>query len=382
MNHSPLHYPGGSSHVIYEILLIRHHYVYKNRKVDRGTCSSAPLAGARNRLPNGLTGPQGTQLPLTALPVCREDKTHSPLLLCHPSTPLCPPWQTIQQTETCTVQVDQIAKHPFSQICACHISNVLERPQDYPWCNGGVCHVEVLVVVCERADTYEALWPSIWASLPLFCYSRLHMNITTTIKGIVHLTNKLNPNVIQICMIFRVTFYFLQIQKLEISTVKALMWCAAMVLTIQTWGWIFIFEWTVPSIILCVWNIYNLSLSFFCFLWSSASSLPLSVWVWMRTKWCSFQYSCFMLASCSHGSSEAQSKPYYSDYSPTRLLIHKMCTSHYLDLFITIVIGLNVITMSMEHYQQPKVDLSGLNALVNIPLGEWSQSICINTMLL
>nr|CBN81174.1 T calcium channel alpha 1G subunit variant 88 [Dicentrarchus labrax] len=51
---------------------------------------------------------------------------------------------------------------------------------------------------------------------------------------------------------------------------------------------------------------------------------------------------------------EAQSKPYYSDYSPTRLLIHKMCTSQYLDLFITIVIGLNVIAMSMEHYQQPK----------------------------
>ncbi|XP_030255166.1 voltage-dependent T-type calcium channel subunit alpha-1G isoform X5 [Sparus aurata] len=50
----------------------------------------------------------------------------------------------------------------------------------------------------------------------------------------------------------------------------------------------------------------------------------------------------------------AQSKPYYSDYSPTRLLIHKMCTSHYLDLFITIVIGLNVIAMSMEHYQQPE----------------------------
>ncbi|XP_068160962.1 voltage-dependent T-type calcium channel subunit alpha-1G isoform X3 [Antennarius striatus] len=51
---------------------------------------------------------------------------------------------------------------------------------------------------------------------------------------------------------------------------------------------------------------------------------------------------------------KAQSKPYYSDYSPTRLLIHKMCTSHYLDLFITIVIGLNVIAMSMEHYQQPE----------------------------
>ncbi|KAL6475303.1 hypothetical protein MHYP_G00163430 [Metynnis hypsauchen] len=52
---------------------------------------------------------------------------------------------------------------------------------------------------------------------------------------------------------------------------------------------------------------------------------------------------------------KAQCKPYYSDYSPTRRLIHKMCTSHYLDLFITIVIGLNVITMSMEHYQQPRV---------------------------
>uniref|UniRef100_A0AAQ4R6U2 Voltage-dependent T-type calcium channel subunit alpha n=1 Tax=Gasterosteus aculeatus aculeatus TaxID=481459 RepID=A0AAQ4R6U2_GASAC len=51
---------------------------------------------------------------------------------------------------------------------------------------------------------------------------------------------------------------------------------------------------------------------------------------------------------------KAQSKPYYSDYSPTRLVIHKMCTSQYLDLFITIIIGLNVITMSMEHYQQPK----------------------------
>ncbi|CAI9612378.1 unnamed protein product [Staurois parvus] len=32
-----------------------------------------------------------------------------------------------------------------------------------------------------------------------------------------------------------------------------------------------------------------------------------------------------------------------------------MCTSHYLDLFITGVIGLNVITMAMEHYQQPRV---------------------------
>uniref|UniRef100_A0A4W3H790 Voltage-dependent T-type calcium channel subunit alpha n=1 Tax=Callorhinchus milii TaxID=7868 RepID=A0A4W3H790_CALMI len=51
---------------------------------------------------------------------------------------------------------------------------------------------------------------------------------------------------------------------------------------------------------------------------------------------------------------KAQSKPYYSDYSPTRRFIHNMCTSHYLDLFITVVIGLNVITMAMEHYRQPE----------------------------
>ncbi|XP_032067948.1 voltage-dependent T-type calcium channel subunit alpha-1G [Thamnophis elegans] len=52
---------------------------------------------------------------------------------------------------------------------------------------------------------------------------------------------------------------------------------------------------------------------------------------------------------------KAQCKPYYSDYSRFRLLIHQMCTTHYLDLFITGVIGLNVITMAMEHYHQPKI---------------------------
>uniref|UniRef100_M3YWH2 Voltage-dependent T-type calcium channel subunit alpha-1H n=1 Tax=Mustela putorius furo TaxID=9669 RepID=M3YWH2_MUSPF len=51
---------------------------------------------------------------------------------------------------------------------------------------------------------------------------------------------------------------------------------------------------------------------------------------------------------------EAQRRPYYADYSPTRRSIHALCTSHYLDLFITFIIGVNVITMSMEHYNQPK----------------------------
>ncbi|XP_075759899.1 voltage-dependent T-type calcium channel subunit alpha-1G isoform X5 [Pelodiscus sinensis] len=62
-----------------------------------------------------------------------------------------------------------------------------------------------------------------------------------------------------------------------------------------------------------------------------------------------------IMESSASAVQEAQCKPYYSDYSRFRLLIHQMCTSHYLDLFITGVIGLNVITMAMEHYQQPKV---------------------------
>ncbi|MCI4393511.1 hypothetical protein PGIGA_G00158130 [Pangasianodon gigas] len=51
---------------------------------------------------------------------------------------------------------------------------------------------------------------------------------------------------------------------------------------------------------------------------------------------------------------KALQRPYYADYSPARLYIHTLCTNHYLDLFITIIIGINVLTMSMEHYNQPK----------------------------
>lgn len=54
----------------------------------------------------------------------------------------------------------------------------------------------------------------------------------------------------------------------------------------------------------------------------------------------------------------AQEKPYYSDYSPLRRTIHTVCTSHYLDLFITIIIFTNLLTMSMEHYNQPKVTIA------------------------
>ncbi|XP_043089773.1 voltage-dependent T-type calcium channel subunit alpha-1H isoform X4 [Puntigrus tetrazona] len=52
--------------------------------------------------------------------------------------------------------------------------------------------------------------------------------------------------------------------------------------------------------------------------------------------------------------SEAQQRPYYADYSPARLYIHTLCTNHYLDLFITCIIGINVVTMSIEHFNQPR----------------------------
>ncbi|XP_059414022.1 voltage-dependent T-type calcium channel subunit alpha-1I-like isoform X2 [Carassius carassius] len=50
---------------------------------------------------------------------------------------------------------------------------------------------------------------------------------------------------------------------------------------------------------------------------------------------------------------KAQKLPYYASYSHVRLMIHTLCTSHYLDIFITVIICVNVVTMSLEHYSQP-----------------------------
>ncbi|XP_037620430.1 voltage-dependent T-type calcium channel subunit alpha-1I-like isoform X2 [Sebastes umbrosus] len=51
---------------------------------------------------------------------------------------------------------------------------------------------------------------------------------------------------------------------------------------------------------------------------------------------------------------KAQKLPYYASYGKARLAIHTLCTSHYLDLVITFIICINVITMSLEHYSQPQ----------------------------
>ncbi|XP_072298570.1 voltage-dependent T-type calcium channel subunit alpha-1I isoform X2 [Eucyclogobius newberryi] len=50
---------------------------------------------------------------------------------------------------------------------------------------------------------------------------------------------------------------------------------------------------------------------------------------------------------------KAQQVPYYSSYGRVRLMIHTLCTNHYLDLIITFIICINVITMSLEHFDQP-----------------------------
>jgi voltage-dependent calcium channel T type alpha-1G len=47
--------------------------------------------------------------------------------------------------------------------------------------------------------------------------------------------------------------------------------------------------------------------------------------------------------------------PYFANYSPTRRFIHDICGSKYFDLIISGVIGLNVVTMSLEFYMMPDV---------------------------
>ena len=47
--------------------------------------------------------------------------------------------------------------------------------------------------------------------------------------------------------------------------------------------------------------------------------------------------------------------PYYANYSRVRRLLHDLCNNKYFDLVIAAVIGLNVVSMSLEFYRMPKV---------------------------
>ena len=57
--------------------------------------------------------------------------------------------------------------------------------------------------------------------------------------------------------------------------------------------------------------------------------------------------------------------PYYTYYSKTRLFVHKLVTGKYFDVAISGVIGLNVITMSLEYYQMPQVSESQKSIFLN-----------------
>ena len=52
---------------------------------------------------------------------------------------------------------------------------------------------------------------------------------------------------------------------------------------------------------------------------------------------------------------EMREPPYYVGYGHFRLVIHGMVTGKYFDVVIAAVIGLNVITMSLEYFRMPLV---------------------------
>ncbi|XP_040894614.1 voltage-dependent T-type calcium channel subunit alpha-1H-like [Toxotes jaculatrix] len=51
---------------------------------------------------------------------------------------------------------------------------------------------------------------------------------------------------------------------------------------------------------------------------------------------------------------EPEQMPYYTYYSPIRKSIHALCTSTFLDLFMTVIIVMSVLVMACEHYNQPR----------------------------
>lgn len=53
---------------------------------------------------------------------------------------------------------------------------------------------------------------------------------------------------------------------------------------------------------------------------------------------------------------EMKEIPYYANYSKIRRYLHDICNNKYFDLVIAGVIGLNVVSMSLEFYMMPKVN--------------------------
>ncbi len=56
--------------------------------------------------------------------------------------------------------------------------------------------------------------------------------------------------------------------------------------------------------------------------------------------------------------------PYYAHFSPWRKRLHDLCISNYFDLIIAAIIGLNIVTMSLEFYLMPTVKKNKTDSLI------------------
>lgn len=113
-------------------------------------------------------------------------------------------------------------------------------------------------------------------------------------------------------------------------------------------------QWWLPSLCPFVFRCTLLHIQHFIFRQQLLTKVSLSACFLLC-----LSYICLFLNFCDP---EAKLGRYYDDYSPLRLSIHSLCTSHHLDLFITFIICVNVFTMSIEHYKQPVV----MRALTNL----------------
>ncbi|CAK8686115.1 unnamed protein product [Clavelina lepadiformis] len=59
-----------------------------------------------------------------------------------------------------------------------------------------------------------------------------------------------------------------------------------------------------------------------------------------------------VLASC--GPNPKHEENYYERYGRVRLALHQFCMNKYFELGVSAVIGINIVTMATEHYNQPK----------------------------
>src|SRR5919197_51048 len=67
----------------------------------------------------------------------------------------------------------------------------------------------------------------------------------------------------------------------------------------------------------------------------------------------SFSFTLVMHSLVTETLTGMREPPYFLGYGPFRLWIHTIVTNKYFDVVIAAVIGLNVVTMSLEYYEMP-----------------------------